>query len=85
MVGFLQIMIWLLCLYLVFKGVEIFQIAWTSAAGEESTDGQKARSTGLILGVAMIGVAVVATGVFILLEESRAGAIQGQTQNLLNR
>ena len=85
MVGFLQIMIWFLCAYLVFKGVEIFQIAWTSSVGEESADGQKARSMGLILGVVMIGVVVVATGVIILLEESKAVTIQGQAQNLLNR
>lgn len=33
MVGLMQIMIYMLCVYLVFKGVEIFQIALGGSSG----------------------------------------------------
>lgn len=52
MVGLMQIMIYMLAVYLVFKGIEIFQIALMS-----NRDG---RTIGLVLGVACIGVALVA-------------------------
>lgn len=63
MVGLMQIMIYLLCIYLVYKGVEIFQIAFVS-------DSQKvSRIFGLILGILMmIGAVVVGIGTVIATE-----------------
>jgi len=75
MVGMMQIMIWLLCVYLVFKGVEIFQIAWMSARETQ-------RRAGIMLGVIMIIVAVVASVVFIALEEVMAYQL-GESQRSL--
>lgn len=51
MLGMMQIMIWLLCIYLVFKGVDIFQIAWMSS--------RDARSGGIALRGSMIVIAVI--------------------------
>jgi predicted anti-sigma-YlaC factor YlaD len=48
----MQIMIYMLAVYLVFKGFEIFQIALMSS--------RENRWAGLILGVVLIGFAVVA-------------------------
>jgi uncharacterized membrane protein (DUF485 family) len=79
MLGMMQIMIWLFCLYLVFKGVEIFQIAFTSARTDWS------RKTGIVLGVVMVGVAIVATAVFIFLEESMAAQVTESQKNIFNR
>ncbi len=65
MVGFLQIMIYLLCVYLVFKGVEIFQIALVAVDSVS-------RKIGLAIGVLMvIGSLIVGAGA-IFLEESMA-------------
>jgi hypothetical protein len=60
MVGMLQIITYLLCVYLVFKGVEIFQIALASPR----TDGS--HKLALILGAAMIVVSVIAAIVFTI-------------------
>ena len=49
----LQIITYLLCVYLVFKGVEIFQIALAS----ERTD--KSRMVALIIGGVMVMISVV--------------------------
>lgn len=50
MVGMLQIITYLLCVSLVFKGIEIFQIALAS----QRTDGS--RTFALIIGGAMIAI-----------------------------
>lgn len=52
MVGLMQIMIYMLAVYLVFKGFEIFQIALMSS--------RENRLLGLILGGVLIGVAIIA-------------------------
>lgn len=52
MVGLMQIMIYLLAVYLVFKGLEIFQIALMSNRDN--------RTMGLLLGAACIVVAIFA-------------------------
>jgi ACR3 family arsenite efflux pump ArsB len=78
MLGMMQIMIWLLCVYLIFKGIEIFQIAWMSA--RES----RARAGGIILGIVMIGVACAAALVFVFLEEQMASQISDSQKNLPN-
>lgn len=53
MVGLMQVMIYLFCIYLVYKGVEIFQIAYCSNSGNH-------RKIGMILGLLMTVGAVVA-------------------------
>ncbi len=78
MIGMLQIMIWLLCVYLVFKGIEIFQIAWMSARET------RARAAGIILGIVMIFVACAAGLVFVFLEERIASQIGDSQRNLPN-
>jgi uncharacterized membrane protein (DUF485 family) len=78
MLGMMQIMIWLLCVYLVFKGIEIFQIAWMSS--RES----RARAGGIILGILMIAVACIAAMVFVFLEEQMAKQVSDSQRNLPN-
>lgn len=75
MVGMMQIMIWMLCVYLVFKGIEIYQIAHTSA--REDGKGQS-------LGVAMIVMAVLAAIVFFFMEENMAGKLSESQQAIPN-
>ena len=58
MVGMLQIITYLLSVYLVFKGIEIFQIALASSR----TDGS--RKLALILGGVMIAVSGLAAIIF---------------------
>ena len=64
MVGMLQIITYLLCVYLVFKGIEIFQIANVKS---KETDGR-----GLYLGTAMIVISVIAALVFYVLIDMQA-------------
>ena len=52
MVGLMQIMIYMLAVYLAYKGIEIFQIALMSNRND--------RIFGLVLGVGCIAVAIVA-------------------------
>ncbi|HEU4712024.1 MAG TPA: hypothetical protein VFS76_10690 [Pyrinomonadaceae bacterium] len=60
MVGMLQIVTYLLCVYLVFKGVEIFQIALAS----QRTDGS--RTLALIIGGVMIAISILAAIIFAI-------------------
>lgn len=63
MVGLMQIMIYLLCAYLVYKGVEIFQIAFVSDSQNVS------RKLGIALGVIMtIGAFVIGAGAVFITE-----------------
>lgn len=78
MVGLMQVMIWMLCVYLVFKGIEIFQIAFVSPRDGVS------RGTGITLGAIMIIVAVVAAIGFFLLEESMVSSLAESQRNLQN-
>jgi uncharacterized membrane protein (DUF485 family) len=52
MVGLMQIMIYMLAVYLVFKGLEIFQVALMSSRSN--------RTVGLLLGVGCIVLAIIA-------------------------
>ncbi len=52
--GYFQIIIGLICIYLVFKGVEIFQIAYTSRPENPNT-----RTYGMMLGMGAIAAAVI--------------------------
>ena len=80
MVGMMQIMIWMLYVYLVFKGIEIFQIAHVRHDGLS----RLTRGPGVILGVVMIVVAVLAAIGFFVMEESMALSLSHQQQNIPN-
>ncbi len=76
MVGLMQIMIYLLCVYLCYKGVEIFQAALVSAREDIS------RKIGMVIGVLMIcGAGVVSAGA-IYLTETTAESINKNMNNL---
>lgn len=64
MVGMLQIITYLLCVYLVFKGIEIWQIANVKS---RENDGR-----GLYLGTAMIVISVILALVFYVLIDMQA-------------
>lgn len=65
MVGMLQIITYLLCVYLFFKAVEIFQIALVAP---KSTS----KGYGLIIGVIAVVAAFVAAGIFTTMIDSQA-------------
>lgn len=67
MVGMLQIITYLLCVYLVFKGIEIFQIANVKS---KETEGR-----GIYLGTAMIIIAFILAAVFYTLIDMQADKI----------
>jgi uncharacterized membrane protein (DUF485 family) len=73
MAGFIQILIYMLCVYFVFKGVEIFQIAFVGS-GER-------RRAGLILGVAAIVASIVAAIVFAVWSERYGEEFNRRLQN----
>jgi uncharacterized membrane protein (DUF485 family) len=77
MVGLMQLMIWLFCIYLVFKGVEIFQIAWMSV-----NEGK--RTSGMSLGFFMIALAFLIGVVFVILEEGMVNSISDKMNTLPN-
>lgn len=69
MVGFLQIMIYMLAAYLVFKGVEIFQTALVASPSAS-------RKAGIVIGILAI-IAAIGIGVgSIALSELQAGSMQ---------
>ena len=70
MLGMMQIMIYLLCVYLVFKGFEIFQIAYVSP------EDHPARSTSMALGIFAIIIAVCVAVGALFLEEGMARQVQ---------
>jgi len=67
-VGLLQIITYLLCIYLVFKGVEIFQIALASQRADKS------RMVALMIGGVMTMVSiVVAIGFAVWITDQAVG------------
>jgi uncharacterized membrane protein (DUF485 family) len=70
MVGMLQIVTYLLCVYLVFKGFEIFQIALMSSR-------DASRNTGIVIGVLAICVSVVAAIFFAVNIDQQAARVSG--------
>jgi hypothetical protein len=67
MVGMLQIITYLLCVYLIFKGIEIWQIA--------NVKSRESEGRGLYLGVAMIVISVIAALVFYTLINQQAESV----------
>ena len=57
MVGMLQIITYLLCIYLIFKGFEILQIALMS--------NREDRSAGMLIGTLLLVIAIGAAAVFV--------------------
>ncbi|MGE3385081.1 MAG: hypothetical protein AB7L70_19315 [Pyrinomonadaceae bacterium] len=78
MVGLMQIMIYLLCAYLIFKGVEIFQIALVSPRDDHH------RKLGTQIGVAMLIGAFVIGAIAIYLTESMAASMQKNIERTTN-
>lgn len=76
MVGLMQIMIYMLAVYLVYKGIEIFQIALMSNRSN--------RAWGLILGSLAIGFAVLAAVGFSLWADHVATSISDRMNTLPN-
>lgn len=74
MVGMLQIITYLLCVYLVFKAIEIYQIAKMSSRDDNSG--------GLTLGTIMIIVSIVAALVFIAWINMQAESIGNSVPRL---
>lgn len=65
MVGLMQIMIYLFCIYLVYKGIEIFQIAYTSRP-----ENYQSRKFGVVIGIlAVIASIVIGVGAVLMTEE----------------
>lgn len=54
MIGFIEVIIYLLCIYLVYKGVEIFQIAFTS-----NPENLYKRKVGVVIGILAIIAAII--------------------------
>jgi uncharacterized membrane protein len=76
MAGMLEIITYLLCVYLIFKGVEIFQIAFMSS--------KEHRSTGMAIGGVMIVAALVAAVVFAYWITSQAESMSNSMRNIPN-
>ena len=74
MVGLMQIMIYMLSVYLVFKGVEIFQIALMSVRSN--------RTGGMIIGILAVAIAIVAAAGFSFWADQVAASI-GERMNTL--
>jgi hypothetical protein len=67
-VGMLQIITYLLCIYLVFKGVEILQIALASQREDKS------RTVALVIGGVMITISIiVAIGFAVWITDQAVG------------
>ena len=67
MVGMLQIITYLLCVYLVFKGFEILQIALMS--------GREDRSGGITVGVLLLIVSLIAAYSFVHMIDAQAASV----------
>jgi len=67
MIGMLQIMTYLLCFYLVFKGFEILQIALMSARDD--------RAGGITIGVLMLVVSVTLAFYFVHAIDAQATSV----------
>jgi TRAP-type C4-dicarboxylate transport system permease small subunit len=76
MVGLIQLIIYLFCAYLIYKGFEIFQIALVSNPTYRS------RNVGIIIGAVAIAVAVVISFVAIILMDEVTSKISNSFQNI---
>lgn len=71
MIGMLQIITYLLCVYIVYKGVEILQVALMSSRDD--------RVVGLIIGVLAVVVAIGVALLFVKMIDAQATAVSSHT------
>ena len=76
MVGLMQIMIYMLAVYLVYKGFEIFQVAFMST--------RENRGAGITIGVLAIVLAVLLGAGFSLWADEVAKSISDRMNNVPN-
>jgi uncharacterized membrane protein (DUF485 family) len=74
MVGMLQILTYLLCVYLIFKGIEIFQIAWMSP--------KENNVSGMALGILMVVASIILGIIFAIWTTDQANEIQKNMNNI---
>lgn len=74
MIGLIQIMIYMLAVYLVFKGVEILQVALMSSRTN--------RTLGIIIGILAIAIAIMVGGGLTFWAEVQAASISDRLNNL---
>lgn len=67
MAGLMQVMIYLMCVYLGYKGIEIFQIAYMSNSEN--------KSKGIIIGIILILGAILVSAVAVYITEDIASRI----------
>jgi hypothetical protein len=67
MIGMIQILTYLLAVYLIFKGFEILQIALMSSR----TD----RTAGIVIGILAVAVAFGAAGFFVDMADTQAKSV----------
>jgi len=67
MIGMIQILVYLLAVYLVFKGFEILQIALMS----NRTD----RTGGIVIGILAVVIALGASGFFVDMADTQAKSV----------
>ena len=72
MIGMIQILTYLLGVYLVFKGFEILQIALMSNRVD--------RTIGIVIGVLAVVVAIAAAGYFVNMADTQARAASSSSQ-----
>ena len=77
MVGLMQIMIYLFCVYLVYKGCEIFQTAFVSNPHNRQT-----RIVGMVIGGLSIIGAVIVSVIAVQLTDSMAEQVGKGFQNI---
>ena len=73
MIGMLQIMTYLLCVYLIFKGFEILQIALASA--------REHKSGIIVIGVLAVLIAFAASSYFTKMIDAQAAAVSNRTSS----
>jgi NADH:ubiquinone oxidoreductase subunit 6 (subunit J) len=76
MVGLMQIMIYMLAVYLVFKGVEIFQIAFMST--------RQNRTWGMLIGGVFVLIALAVGIGFSVWADLQAASISDRMNNIPN-
>jgi len=74
MAGMLQIITYLLAVYLIFKGVEILQIGLAS--------GRENRTPLIIIGLASLLLCVLAAVVFVTEQDAQARSLSSSTSSL---
>ena len=75
MAGMLQIITYLLCFYLVVKGIEILQIGLAS--------GRPNRAGPVTLGACVLVACIVAAGAFVTMQDDQARSLSRNTEGAI--